>query len=101
MISSAGASSFSPSGAAAGENSILFWFVAVRRSRSESSVSDILAVTPTHHRVQRSAAGDHVGQQSAFGQRGDGLEVHETRVAHVHPVRMGAAVGDRVHAELT
>src|SRR3954452_23787791 len=86
MISSAAGSSFSASGAAAEENSIV--------------ESDILAVTPTHHRVQRSAAGDHVGQQRAFGHRGDGLQVHEARVSVVHPVRVGATVRDGVHAEL-
>ena len=83
-----------PAGRVAGDD------LAAPRSRGSRQLNGHSSVTPTHDGVQRGAAGDHVGDQAALGHRRDRLQVDEARLAEVHPVGPGAAVGDRVHAQL-
>src|SRR5256885_11894726 len=59
-----------------------------------------LAVHPTHDRIETGDGRDDVGDEATFATRGHRLQIGERRVAHVHAVRPGAAVGHQVAAQL-
>src|SRR5262245_7231612 len=75
--------------------------VPVRTVGKPSGTSAISAITPTHDGVQRGATGDDVGDEAALRHSRNRLQVDETGLPVVHPVRPCASVGDRMHAELT
>src|SRR3712207_323425 len=57
-------------------------------------------VDPAEDRVEHRQRGDQIGDVAVADHHGEGLQVHERGVAHVHARGLGGAVGADEHAVL-